>query len=214
MQSRAVGSIPGMPFSGEFVAAASRTTPRKCSPKRDPKVRVSRCHSSPTHPRTRKQLQVKQNIIFPEGKLRHGDKLGSLEVESRYVPGQKCGLGHVMQWVSTGCQTHWWTRRSFPGASSMTEAGVCRDFVGALPCCVFLASCEKTNKSLAGMIPAGSGREFTLAHRKYSFHIFWEGSKVSVVGSKCPVAVLAVPGPSVPSLAPNSQECLQLSVYL
>lgn len=71
---------------GGFVAAGSRTTPRECSPKRDPSVRVSRCHSAPTHPRERKQRRVIQGIILFEGKLRHRDRLGSLEAESRYVP--------------------------------------------------------------------------------------------------------------------------------
>lgn len=56
-----------------FVAAGSRMTPRECSPKRDPKVRVSRCHSSPTHPRARKHRGVIQSIILLEGKLKHGD---------------------------------------------------------------------------------------------------------------------------------------------
>lgn len=71
----------------------------------------------------------------------------------------------------------------------MIEAGVCWAIIGALPCCVFLASCEKINKSLAGMAPAGPGCEFILTHRKSSFHIFWEGSKVSVAGDKSPVAL-------------------------
>lgn len=66
---------------------------------------------------------------------------------------------------------------------------MCRAFIGASPCCVFLASCEKTNKSLAGMTPAGPGREFTLTHRKSSFHIFWEESAVSVAEGKSPVAL-------------------------
>lgn len=59
-------------------------------------------------------------------------------------------------------------------------------FLGASPCCVFLASCEKTNKSLAGMTP---GREFTLTHRKSSFHSFWERSEVSAAGGNSPVAL-------------------------
>lgn len=70
-ESRAVGYIPGMPrrpaasLPGRFVAGGSRTTPRECSPKRDPKIRVCLRHSSPTHPRERKQRRVA--LFSPRG---------------------------------------------------------------------------------------------------------------------------------------------------
>lgn len=189
VQSRAVASIPGMPLPGEFVAAGSRTTPRKCSLKRDPKVHVSRCHSSPTHPRARKQRWVIQ-IIIPEGKLRHGNRLGSLEAESQYVPRQKVWFGahHAAGFhripnplVDTGelsrGQQHDLRGRNVPGFCRSTS-----------PCCVFLASCEKTNKCRQELSQRGPA-EFTLTHRESSFHIFWERSKVSVAGGKSPVAL-------------------------
>lgn len=63
-----------------FVTAGSRTTPRECSPKRHPEVGVSRCHSSPAHPRARTQRRVIQSIIL------RGPRWGLLEAEYRYVP--------------------------------------------------------------------------------------------------------------------------------
>lgn len=71
MQSRAVGSIPGMPqrpaasLPGGFVAAGSRTTLRECSSKSDPKVRAFRCHSSPTH--LKEETTGHPKHYFPRG---------------------------------------------------------------------------------------------------------------------------------------------------
>ena len=133
-----------------------------------------------------------------------------------------CDLGGIPQRVSTGSQTHRWRRESSPGAGGVPEAGACRAFPGASPCCVFPASCEKTNKSLAGMAPAGPGRGFALAQRKSSFPIFWRlmfwggGGSRGRRTSPQPRhgSAFAVPGPSVASSEPNRRVHVRLSAYL